>query len=190
MKLTQVLIKAWNERLGRAHNVHATGNALHVLNEANAATHQRESYHLGMKINLAPDQVAFLAATPNSYYMHWNGLTLQADTGPVEVEFYGDVAVASGTPLSPVNNWLEVTSSCSAEVVQVNVLTTTGTLVVPMVNLATPTLGGKTLPATETGLFDGFVLNRGSTYAVGMKNTSSDSASLWANFGFIEPKHI
>jgi hypothetical protein len=183
----RMIIKAWNSIIERSQNVRATGNALHVVNEDKAAVHEGYAYHYGAKISMAPGGVQFFAATPNSYDLHWVGLSVDAITGPIEINFYKGSVVGSGTQAYPHNRQLNVTSSCSSRIEGVNVLTTTGTLVSPQVNLATDALGGRDAPNGNTALFAGFVLYAGDTYTVGFMNTSVDSSYVWVNFSFTEP---
>ena len=184
------MLKAYNAIIGKSQNVRATSNALHVLIEEQAATHDGYAYQFGVKFALAPSGVTFFAATPNSYHVHWIGLSVAAITGPVEIDFYKDSVVGSGTQQFPYNRQLEVSSSCSARVEAVNVLTTTGTLVIPQVNLATEALGGRDNPASQGSLFSGFVLPSSGTYSVGLFNTSADSSDVWVNFAFTEPRNL
>lgn len=183
------IIKAWNAILGRDQNVNATGNALHTLNEANAAIHQGEGFHFGRKFEMAPGAVVFFSGTPNSYDVHFDGLALDADTGPIEIAFYRHSVVSSGTAQSATNRKMAISSGSSMLIQQVATLTTTGDSVVPTVNLASPTIGGRSLPANATGMFDGFILASSETYLIGLHNTSADSATIWANFAFFEPTH-
>lgn len=182
-----VLLRAYNKVLGRSQHVQATGNALHTLNEANAAIHQGEAYHFGSKFNIAPDGVALFSAIPNSYKMHWDGLAIQSITGPVEINFYKNSEIGSSSILSAINRDLDISSGSSTVIHQVYTLTTTGDLVIPSANLATSTIGGKDVPGESAGLFDGLLLGRGKTYTVGLHNTSADSTTIWANFQFLEP---
>jgi len=184
------IIKAWNALIGREQNVHASGNALHTLNEANAAIHQGEAYHFGVRFVIPPSGVAFFSGTPNSFSVHFDGLAVDADTGPVEINFYRHSTVASGTAQGAHNRLMEISSSSSMVIQSVATITTTGELIVPTVNLAAPTLGGRSIPANAGGLFDGFILPSSETFLIGMLNTSVDSATIWANFNFFEPVNI
>lgn len=185
-----ILIKAWNRILGREQNVVATGGALHTLQEWNAAVHHGYSYHYGTRFALPPGAVAFFAATPNSFNLHWEGLNVDALTGPIEIDFYKNTVVASGTQVLPTNRNLEISSSSSTYVQQVATLTNTGDSVAPTANLASPTLGGRDIPSGNSGVFKGFILPTSGTFSVGMKNTSADSATMWVNFLFSEPRYL
>lgn len=183
------ILKAYNLLLSQSQNVHATGNALHTINEVNAAIHQGEGYHLGVKLALAPSQVAFFAGTPNSFYAHFDGMSVDATAGPVEIDFYRGAEVASGTQMFPINRRMDISSSSSMTVQQVVTLTTTGSLVTPAINLATTGFLTQN-PAGVTGLLDGFMLNKGETYLIGLHNTDTASAAIYVNFGFLEPQHV
>jgi hypothetical protein len=52
--------------------------------------------------------------------------------------------------------------------------------------MATPALGGRTLPNGEDGVFKNFILATSASYLVGIHNTSADTANLWIDFSFTE----
>lgn len=186
------VLKAWNRVLGKGQNVHATGNALHIIDEEDAATHQGEGFHIGRKFFVAPDEIViFAGAVGADKRVHFQSFGLAATTGPIELDFYGDCEAQSGTGslASPVNRRLDITSSSDMQVRFGVTLTNTGTLIVPTANLASPSIGGRQ-SGQDQSFFHGFVLDNNKTYAIALKNTSVDSAELWANFSFNEPAYI
>lgn len=172
--------------------MHSSGNAMHVIDEEDAAIHQGESYHFGKKIFLPPAGVAMLSGTTGSARkVHFQNLSIAATNGPIEISFYRDSTVqsGSGTIETPINRRFDITSSSQMIVRSGVTLTTTGTAVVLGANLATSTLGNNTNPS-ESGFFHGFVLNYNTTSAIGLRNTAVDTATIWANFAFHEPRYL
>jgi hypothetical protein len=186
------IIKAWNTIIGGIQNVHASGNALHTLDEEDAAIHQGESYHIGEKVLLAPGAIVWFSGTTGSrYYVHFNNLSIAATVGPVEVTFYSGSQITSGSgSIGMVHNRRLDISSLSDTIIRLNpTVTTTGDLVFISANLATASIAQNTSPQ-EAGFFHGFVLNRNSTYLIGLRNTYTSTATVWANFTYNEPIHL
>lgn len=186
------VVKAWNTIIGGIQNVHASGNAIHTIDEEDAAIHQGEAFHFGKKIYLSPGGIAMLAGTVgSSRRIHFSNLSIAATTGPIEIGFYRDSAVQSGTGTIEVshNRRLDITSGSQMVIKSGVTLTTTGEQVVLSANLATPSIAQNTSPS-EAGFFHGFVMDYNKTYSIGLKNLDTSTSTLWANFTYTEPRYL
>lgn len=186
------VLRAWNSVIGGVQNVNATGNALHTIDEEDAAIHQGEGWSLGKKFSIPPGAASIFAGVVGpTGRVHFQDFSISATTGPIDIAYYKGSAISSGsgTEEFAINRRLDITSNSEMRIFSGVTLTTTGTLVVPTVNLASPALGGRTNPS-GAGFFHGYVMDYGQTYAIGMTNTSVDSATLWVNFIFHEPAYL
>jgi len=186
------IVKAWNRVIGREQNVHATGNALHIIDEEDAAIHQGEGWGYGTKFFIPPaGTVIFAGVVGPTKRVHFQDFSISADTGPIDIAYYKDSVISSGTGTEQfaINRRLDLTTGSDMRIFSGVTLTTTGTLVVPTVNLASPTIGGKTNPL-GAGFFHGYVMAVNETYAISMTNTDTSTATIWANFIFHEPAYL
>lgn len=191
--MAEDVLKLWNRVINKAQNAHATGNALHILDEEDAAIHQGEGWTFGVKFTLpAASQTILTGVVGPTKRVHFQDFSLSADTGPIDVAYYKDSAISSGsgTEVFAVNRRLDITSNSEMRIFSGVTLTTTGTLVTPTVNLASPSIGGKTTPAGG-GFFHGYVMDYNTTYAIALTNLDgANDATLWANFIFHEPAYL
>lgn len=187
------VIKAWNSVTGKKQNVNCSGNAIHVIDEEDAAIHQGEGYHFGQKLILAPDeQVVFAGITGPSRRVHFQGLDVEAVTGPIEINFHRNCQISSGTGVEQTthNRRFDITSASQFKVFAEPTIIDSGDLVVPTANLAAEGIGGSSTPAGGNAFFHGFVLDYNTVSLLFLKNTSTASATLWANFTYHEPQHL
>jgi len=189
------LIKAWNSLIGDEQNVHATGNALHVLNHTNAQIHQKEAYHFGRKFTLAAGATVLFCGKTMAPRVHFHELaSVVVGGGPIDIDFYHGSEVSTGTNENALGNVhnrdLDVSSTSQMLILSSPTIVTTGSLIVPGANPATPSIGGGSAGA-QSSILGGFILASSADYVIGMHNNASlDTATIWINFGFSEPVHL
>jgi len=160
------ILKAFNRIIGEPQNVHATGNALHILDEEDAAIHQGEGWIFGSKFALAPAATTiFDGPTTPAKRVHFQDFSISATTGPIDISYFKDSVISSGTgaEVFAINRRFDITSSSDMRIFTGVTLTTTGTLVSVTANLASPAVGGRTNP-TAAGVFPGYFIYNEPSY--------------------------
>ena len=187
-----VILKAYNSVIGRSQNVKCSGNALHFISEEDASVHQGEGYHFGKKLEIPPGaQIHFGGIVGSNYRVHFQALNVVALTGPIEIDFRRNCEVASGSGTEQVthNRRFDISGGSEHRIFADPTVVDSGELVIETANVASPSVGGSTLPA-ENAFFHGFILDTDTTALIFMRNTDTSTATVWANFTYQEPKHL